>query len=293
LGSNALLQSSAAATAVSVKDDIPRSYVRAARPGMMLSKVALTTFALRPIFAGERLREIGVHPDDGVPVGRDELVWGIGGVGGHRERSLRLDRGGDLRRDLRPTIDTRARAEECRRSSQCGWRLGYVGYDGGRSWSAPIRINDNGGSTEALQPNLDVAPNGTVAVAFYDRRLPCPAQGTPQAARAGLAFDPGTAASPGTPYGRANYCVNTAVQFYAPDLRPKGHNVRLSSLTWDPELSALRPSCICSPGTFIGDYFGVASASGSTYTASVSTANYAGENPSFHQQQVVAHVSTP
>jgi hypothetical protein len=166
-------------------------------------------------------------------------------------------------------------------------------YDGGQTWRTPIRVNDNGGATEALQPNLDVAADGTVVDAFYDRRLPCPSQGTAEATAAGIAYDPGTSASPGTPFGRANYCVNTAAQFYRSNLSPVGHNVRLSTHTWDPQLSAPRPSCICSSSTFIGDYFGVASAGGSTFTTSVSTFNHAGENPAFHQQQVVARLSTP
>jgi hypothetical protein len=166
-------------------------------------------------------------------------------------------------------------------------------FDGGHSWRAPILVNDNAGPTEALQPNLDVAPNGTVVDAFYDRRLACPAAGTTEAAGAGIIHDPGTAASPGAPFGRANYCVNTAAQFYGPDLTPNGQNVRLSAHTWDPQLSALHPSCICSSGTFIGDYFGVASAAGFTYTTSVSTFDESGENPAFHQQQVVARVPTP
>jgi hypothetical protein len=166
-------------------------------------------------------------------------------------------------------------------------------YDGGHTWTTPIVVNDNGGATEALQPNLDVTSDGTVVDAFYDRRLACPAQGTAEATGAGIAHDPGTSASPGTPYGRANYCVNTAAQFYDATLSPIGHNVRLSTHTWDPQLSALHPSCICSSTTFMGDYFGVASAAGSTYTTSVSTFNEAGENPSFHQQQVVARLPTP
>jgi hypothetical protein len=164
--------------------------------------------------------------------------------------------------------------------------------DGGRTWSTPIQVNDNAGATEALQPNLDVAPDGTVVDAFYDRRLACPAQGTADATGAGVAYDPGTTASPGTPYGRANYCVNTAAQFYKPNLTPIARNLRLSTHTWDPQLSAMRPSCICSSSTFIGDYFGVASSGSLTYTTSVSTFNE-GENPFFHQQQVVARVATP
>ena len=165
-------------------------------------------------------------------------------------------------------------------------------YDGGSTWTTPIRVNDNAGPTEALQPNVDVAPNGVLSVAFYDRRLPCPDAGTADATAAGLAFDPAA------PYGRADYCVNTAIQFYEPDLRAAnpaiGNNVRLSAHTWDPQLNSPHSGCICGSGTFIGDYFGVNSSTlGLTYTTSVSTYDYAGENPSFYQQQIVASVPTP
>jgi hypothetical protein len=166
-------------------------------------------------------------------------------------------------------------------------------YDGGHAWSSPILVNDNVGPVDELQPNLDVTSNGTVAVAFYDRRLACPASGSAEAAGSGIAHDPGTSASPGTPWGRANYCVNSAIQFYRPNLAPIGRNVRLSAHTWDPQLSAPHTSCICSSGTFLGDYFGVDSGGGHTYTTSISTFNYAGENASFHQQQVVARIATP
>lgn len=158
-------------------------------------------------------------------------------------------------------------------------------YDGGQTWTTPILVNDNSGPTEALQPNLGVAPNGTAAVAFYDRRLPCPS-GDAEAAAAGIAFDPLA------PLGAQNYCINTAIQFYRPNLAPIGHNVRLSAHTWDPQLSAPHQVCICSSGTFIGDYFGVDSGGGYTYTSSVSTFN-PGDNPSFYQQQVVAKIATP
>ena len=53
---------------VSVNDDIPRSYLFAARPGMMLSKVTFETFGVRPITWRDRLREVGVHPDHGLAV---------------------------------------------------------------------------------------------------------------------------------------------------------------------------------------------------------------------------------
>jgi hypothetical protein len=158
-------------------------------------------------------------------------------------------------------------------------------YDAGKTWSAPVQVNDNAGPTEALQPNLDVAPNGTVSVAFYDRRLVCPTGGT-EAANAGVAFDPLA------PFGASNYCINSAIQFYKANLTPNGHNVRLSAHTWDPQLSAPHSGCITCGTTFIGDYFGVDSAGGSTYTTSVSTYDD-GSNPFFHQQQVVARIATP
>jgi hypothetical protein len=170
-------------------------------------------------------------------------------------------------------------------------------YDGGAQWTSPVQVNDNPGDSEALQPNLDVAPSGTASVAFYDRRLPCPDAGTAEAQAAGLQYDPGTTDSPGTPYGRANYCVNTAIQFYEPDLRQQNpaiaHNIRLSRHTWDPQLNAPHQGCICSSGTFIGDYFGViSSGAGRTYTTSVSTFN-PGDNPTFYQQQIVSALATP
>jgi hypothetical protein len=159
-------------------------------------------------------------------------------------------------------------------------------YDNGQTWTAPIQVNDNAGPTEALQPNLDVAPNGTVSVGFYDRRLPCPRTGDAEATAAGLAFDPRA------PFGASNYCINTAIQFYKPNLAPTGHNVRLSPHTWDPQLSAPHPGCITCSTTFIGDYFGVNSGGGYTYTTSVST--YADTyNPFNHQQQMVARIATP
>jgi hypothetical protein len=157
-------------------------------------------------------------------------------------------------------------------------------YDGGAHWTPSALVND--GDAEALQPNVNVAPNGTVTVAFYDRRLDCPLAGTAAAAAAGLQYDPAL------PYGRSDYCVNSAIQFYSPTLAPLGQNVRLSPQTWDPQLNAPHPSCITCSSTFIGDYFGVDSGGGTTYTTSVSTAND-GTNPSFYQQQIVARLTTP
>jgi len=166
--------------------------------------------------------------------------------------------------------------------------------DGGSTWSTPILVNDNASPVDELQPNLNVAPDGTVSVAFYDRRLACPAQGSPEAAGAGLALDtvnPNyTGALP--PYGATNYCLNTAIQFYTPTLQPIGNNIRLSANTWDAQLNSPHPGGISSGGTFIGDYFGNTATNKYEYTTSVSTFND-GTNPNFYQQQVVSRVTVP
>jgi hypothetical protein len=160
-------------------------------------------------------------------------------------------------------------------------------FNGGRSWRRAIRVDDSRGPGEALQPSLAVAPGGTVAVAFYDRRLACPARGSPDASAAGLSFDPTL------PYGRSDYCINAAVQLYRAGLRPIGHNVRLSPHTWDPQLSAAHYDCACLPGSFIGDYFGLDLRGGFAYTSSVTTYNENGQNPFFHQQQLVSKLRLP
>ncbi|CAN5880575.1 hypothetical protein BH11GEM1_BH11GEM1_31680 [soil metagenome] len=43
--------------------------------------------------------------------------------------------------------------------------------DGGTSWGTPVRINDDATTTDQWLPSVVVAPNGTVAVSWYDRRL--------------------------------------------------------------------------------------------------------------------------
>ena len=166
-------------------------------------------------------------------------------------------------------------------------------YDGGASWTSAIQVNDNASAVDEFQPNVDVSADGTVSVAFYDRRLACPAQGTAEAVAAGIALDqvnPHDIATP--PYGATNYCVNTSVEFYAPALAPKGHNIRLSAHTWDPQLNAPHTACATCLTTFIGDYFGVITANGMAFTTSVSTYDD-GTNSAHYQQQVIAIVSIP
>jgi len=172
-------------------------------------------------------------------------------------------------------------------------------FDGGFHWSAPIQVNDNWAGTsppktDEFQPNLTAAANGTVSVAFYDRRLDCPSAGTTEATNAGLALDTVNANFSGTlpPYGASDYCVNASIQFYKPDLTPIGHNIRISAHTWDPQLNAAHYSSAARDKTFIGDYFGNTTGGSIDYTTSVSTYND-GTNPDFQQQQIVATVAVP
>lgn len=173
-------------------------------------------------------------------------------------------------------------------------------YDGGASWTSPIQVNDNEARADEFQPNLTVAADGTVSVNFYDRRLACPAAGSPGAVTAGLSLDTVNPDYSGSlpPYGATNYCVNASIQFYSPQLQPMGHNIRLSRNTFDPQLNSPHPYGAADETTFIGDYFGNITAPAPTgsgtldYSTFTNTSND-GTNPGFHQQQVVATVRVP
>jgi hypothetical protein len=171
-------------------------------------------------------------------------------------------------------------------------------YDGGATWTSPIQVNDNASPVDEFQPNLTVAPDGTVSVDFYDRRLACPASGTTQAAAAGLALDQVNPNYAGSlpPYGAANYCVNASIQFYSAQLAPIGHNVRLSQNTFDPQLNSPHVDSATGETTFLGDYFGntVGTEAGGAvdYASFVSTYDD-GTNLAHYQQQIVASVAVP
>jgi hypothetical protein len=171
-------------------------------------------------------------------------------------------------------------------------------YNGGATWTSPIRVNDNASRADEFQPNLTVAPNGTVSVNFYDRRLACPAAGTAAAKAAGLALDKVNPNYTGSlpPFGAANYCVNASIQFYTPQLTPIGHNIRISQHTFDPQLNSPHTGCATCTTTFIGDYFGntVDPLPGGTadFSTFVSTYND-GTNGAHYQQQIVARVGVP
>ena len=172
-------------------------------------------------------------------------------------------------------------------------------YDQGNTWTVPIQVNDNASTAvDEFQPNLAVAPDGTVSVNFYDRRLSCPASGTSQAAAAGLALDQsnpsyGNGQGPLPPYGFSDYCINSSIQFYSANLTPIGHNIRLTAHTWDPQLNSPDRRCSCNPtDTFLGDYFGNDVAGTIDYSTFVSTYDD-GTNPHHYQQQVFASIAIP
>ena len=171
-------------------------------------------------------------------------------------------------------------------------------FDGGLSWTDPIQVNDNiNTGVDEFQPNLAAAANGTVSVNFYDRRLACPTAGSAEATGAGLALDTINPHYAGSlpPYGAGNYCVNTSVQFYTATLSPRGHNIRISAHTWDPQLNApwrYGSSLFSGKDTFIGDYFGNDFAGSTDLSTSVSTYDD-GSNPNHYQQQIVARVTAP
>jgi hypothetical protein len=171
--------------------------------------------------------------------------------------------------------------------------------DGGATWTTPALVNDNvdppGAPTDQFQPSIAAGPNGAVAVAFYDRRLPCPA-------------DPSILPAD---VGRANFCIDTTLQAYrdtgAGAVRV-GVNERISAFTWDPEqpgqhLGGLSQyPCVagmdpCPRGSgFIGDYFGLAISAQNVYALFVST-HYPSDviadegGPVYYQQQVLSTIS--
>ncbi len=170
--------------------------------------------------------------------------------------------------------------------------------DGGQHWSTPVVVNDNidapGVPTDQFQPSVATGPDGAVAVAFYDRRLPCPS-------------DPSVLPDD---VGRTNFCIDTSLQAYKDSgagAVPVGGNVRISEFAWDPEQPAqhlgglsqypcagARDPCPTGRG-FIGDYFGLAISAHNIYALMVST-HYpsdvtADEHvPIYYQQQVLATV---
>src|SRR6266852_5506548 len=166
---------------------------------------------------------------------------------------------------------------------------------GGQTWSAPLVVNDaaNSATTDQFQPSVAAGPNGAVAVAFYDRRMDCPAD--PSVRREDV--------------GRSNFCLDVSVQAYKDSgsgATLVGSNIRASNATWDPMEPAQHVGGLgqipcashrdpCLVRAFIGDYFGLAISNGNIYTLSVST-HYPSTVTAdeggyvYYQQQVLATI---
>ncbi len=161
--------------------------------------------------------------------------------------------------------------------------------DGGATWSKPIYVNDGStvnDFTDQFQPSVAASPSGTVAVAFYDRRLACP-NGDPNILRADQ--------------GLSNFCIDTSIQFFSDGpagLQALGSNTRVTKHTWDPQNPGTTTGQLPHPGgpksitTFIGDYFGLALTDKNAYPLFVSDYNE-GQNPANDQQQFLAIVPLP
>ncbi len=161
--------------------------------------------------------------------------------------------------------------------------------DGGLHWTTPVNVNDPStvhDGTDQFQPTIAASPGGTVAVAFYDRRLPCPSNDGN--------ILPGDA-------GRTNFCINTTIQFYtdgSQGLQAEGSNIRVSSATWDPQNPGSTTGQLPTPFgpttslTFVGDYFGLALSNTTAYVLSVSNHD-SGQNPSHDQQQFLGVIPIP
>ncbi len=102
--------------------------------------------------------------------------------------------------------------------------------DGGATWSAPVRVNDDPlhRGKDQFQPQLAVAPNGMVSVMFFDRRN-----------------DPN------------NFLIDVYLAQSTNGGQSFHANARVTTVSWNPDLDAPIPSD-GSHLTFIGDYQGLA-----------------------------------
>jgi hypothetical protein len=159
--------------------------------------------------------------------------------------------------------------------------------DEGKTWSKAVQVNDPSAVGDTTQQKIMAAPNGTFAIAFYDRRLACPASDP-------IAAD----------VGKTNTCIDVTIQFFNADGTPLGANRRVTQETWDPNINPPQPGGLSASATFIGDYFGGAmTSSGSTALAhllfvSTSAALQANAVPGGglkppYQQQIYARVPAP
>jgi len=144
--------------------------------------------------------------------------------------------------------------------------------DGGATWAAPSRLNDDpvGNGMDQFQPQVAVAPDGRVAAMWFDRRLACP--DLPWVPRDHV--------------GRENFCIDTFLARSRDGGATWEPNLRASAQTWDPSINL--PMVNADTG-FIGDYQGLASTRDFDYPFWNATANL-GRNPNNRQQLFVARV---
>jgi uncharacterized repeat protein (TIGR01451 family) len=143
--------------------------------------------------------------------------------------------------------------------------------DGGVTWGPQVRLNDDPAANgmDQLQPQVSVAPNGRVAVMWFDRRLPCPDLPWIPPAHVGV----------------YNGCIDTFMTRSTNGGQTWAPNIRASAQTWDWTLNL--------PWTgsagFIGDYQGIASNNDTDFPFWNATADL-GENPDRYQEVFVALV---
>jgi uncharacterized repeat protein (TIGR01451 family) len=147
--------------------------------------------------------------------------------------------------------------------------------NGGSTWSLPVRLNDDpaGNGMDQFQPQISVAPDGRVAVMWFDRRLPCPDLPWIPEAHVGL----------------LNGCIDTFMTRSYDEGVSWTPNARVSDQTWDWTLNLPLDG---SGNGFIGDYQGIASSNDYDFPFWNATANL-GENLENYQEVFVARVPVP
>lgn len=143
--------------------------------------------------------------------------------------------------------------------------------DGGDTWDPAVRLNDDpiSNGIDQWQPQVSVAPNGRVAVMWFDRRLPCPDLPWIPAAHVGV----------------LNGCIDTFMTRSFDDGQTWVPNIRASAQTWDWTLNLP----FTGSDGFIGDYQGIASNDIYDFPFWNATANL-GENDENYQEVFIAMV---
>jgi uncharacterized repeat protein (TIGR01451 family) len=147
--------------------------------------------------------------------------------------------------------------------------------NGGTNWTTPVRLNDDPlhNGIDQFQPQVSVAPNGRVAVMWFDRRLPCP----------DLPW------IPSGHIGMVNACIDTFVTRSYNDGQSWTANARASAQTWDWTINLPLDG---GGNGFIGDYQGIASNNEYDFPFWNATANL-GENAQNYQEVFVARMPVP